>query len=49
MDIHSVSWSAVIVIGGAGYFAGAVSMCLVLGLLRSLRWARAALQQQGEQ
>ena len=40
MDNHSVSWNAVLLIGGVGYLAGAASACLILGLLRVLRWAR---------
>jgi hypothetical protein len=39
MDSHTVSWNAVLLIGGAGYLAGAASALLLLGLLRALRRA----------
>jgi len=43
MDAHSLPWNAVLLIGGAGYLAGAFSVCLVLGLLRVLRRAGALI------
>ena len=42
MDDHAVSWNVVLLIGGVGYGAGALSAALLLGLLRALRWARRA-------
>lgn len=40
MDDHAVSWNVVLLIGAVGYGAGALSVALLLGLLRALRWAR---------
>ena len=40
MDDHAVSWNVVLLIGGVGYLLGGLSVALLLGLLRALRWAR---------
>ena len=47
MDDHAVSWNVVLLIGGVGYGAGALSAALLLGLLRALRALRLARRAAG--